>query len=433
MKKRFEKNMFGLISNNALHNMITIYINTFLVAYILNVSAGNFFNVALYYVIAYSSMIFSYTFFSFIICKIKKIYVMRTSIILSCIMLAIMAILQENIVNYLTLISLIYNICNGMYWSANNSLCNEIIKGKKLQSYNTYNSVVSSITSIVVPVIFGGIIDNSSLFVISVFATIVGILQILTTFMFNSTMQIQHRNFDLKGYYHNCYNKGHKTCFNLLFIGYITYGLKDAMSVLITILIVLTFKTNTSLGIISSLISCLTIFILILTKKMHGKKNASWFLITSMITVVSMFALIMDINKLTIIFFNIAYSSFLSINNRSFAVKRSGLIRAVERKDYIVEHQALTEFFLNVGRTIFYIILLCVSFTNEIWVYKTILAISVGIVALYGIFSYFLEKEYEKILIEREFKKQINQMIEDHEYYVPCYSNPHPYNETKLR
>lgn len=60
MRKKFDKNIFGLITNNALHNIITIYINTFLVAYILNISSGNFFNVALYYVIGYSIMLVSY-------------------------------------------------------------------------------------------------------------------------------------------------------------------------------------------------------------------------------------------------------------------------------------------------------------------------------------------------------------------------------------
>ena len=432
MKKKIERNILGLIANNSFHNMITIYVNTFLVAYLLNISAGNFFNVALYYVIAYSVMIVSYSFFSFIICKFKKIHIMRGAILLSCVMLGIIAFLQENIVNFLVPISLVYNLCNGMYWSANNSLSNELIKGKKLQSYNTYNSVVSSITSIIVPVVFGGIIDSSSLFIISIFATIVGLLQIATTFILDIPKHSPH-NFDLKGYYDNCYNKGHKTCFNLLFLGYFFYGLKDAISVLITILIVLSFKTNTSLGAISSLISCLTIFILIFTNKWRSKRNATMFLATTCIAVTSVFLLMTNINKITIIFFNIAYSSLLAINNRSFAVKRSGLIRAIDKKDYIVEHQAVSELFLNIGRTIFYSILLIASFSNNVNVYRTILAISVSFIALFGIFSYFLEKEYQKILIEREFKKQINRMIEDHEYFIPCYSNPYPHNETNLR
>lgn len=431
MKEKFDKNIFGLIANSSLHNMITIYINTFLVAYILNVSSGNFFNVALYYVIAYIMMIVSYTFFSFLICKINKLLVMRISIICSGIMLALMAILQSSIVDYLVLISLVYNFSSGMYWSATNSLSNELVRGKKLQNYNTYSSVVASITSIVVPIVFGSIIDSSSLFVISVFATIVGLLQIVCTFFFNKPGQ-QHRKFDLKGYYNTCYNAGHKKCFKLLFFGYFIYGIKDGMSVLITILIVLSFKTNTSLGAISSLISCLTIALLIFTNKKHGSKIAPSFLLVTGITLISMICLIIDINKVFIIFFNICYSTLLAIINRAYAVKRSGLIRAVEKKDYIVEHQAITELCLNIGRTLFFLILLFASFTNDIWVYKTLLLISTGFITLYGIFGYIFEKEYEKILIEREFKKQIAQMIEDHEYIVPTYSNQHLHNAVIL-
>lgn len=428
MKKKFEKNIFGLIINNALNNIISIYINTFLVAYILNISLGNFFNVALYYFIGYIVMMASYTIFSHLICIVKKIHILRGAIIINSIALTLIAILQEKIISFLIPIAILYNIYNGMYWSSNDSISNEIIQGKKLQTYNTYNSVVTSITSIVVPVIFGGIIDSSSILVISVFASIISILQILSTFLFDNKNFNKHK-FNLKGYYNDCYNKGHKNCYNLLYFTSLIYGLRDGLSVLITILIVLTFKTNTNLGTISSLISCLTILILIVTNKIYGKKNASWFLITSIVTVSSMFALIMDINKTSIIFFNIAYASLLSINNRSYVVKRNGIIRAVDKKDYIAEHQATSEIFLNLGRVIFFAILLFVSSSSEIWVYKTILAISIIFVALYGISTYLLEKEYEKILIEREFKKQINRMIEDHEYFVPTYSNHHLHEE----
>ena len=56
--------------------------------------------------------------------------------------------------------------------------------------------------------------------------------------------------------------------------------------------------------------------------------------------------------------------------------------------------------------------------------------IGFAIVCLYGVYSYIIEKEYEKILIDREFKKQKHSEIEHHEL-IPSYSNPN--NETILR
>lgn len=423
MKKKFDKNIFGLLSNGALHNIITIYMNTFLVAYLLNVSAGNFFNVALYYVISYLVMIVAYTGFSFLICKFNKVYAIRISVFLHCIILISMALLKQDIVTYIVPISIIYNVCNGLYWSALNSLSNETVKGKKLQSYNTYSSVVSNITSIVIPIAFGSIMDSSSISVISVFASIVGFLQICSTFFFEKT-RIVHSKLDFKGYYKYCYNGNHKRCFNLLFGGYIAYGCKDAISTLVTMLIVLTFKTNTSLGAISSLISCLTIVILIISNKLYNSKRANIFLYISAITIMSMSLLLININKPSIIFFNICFASLLSIINRAYGVKRSGLIRAIDKKEYIVEHQAITELCLNIGRVIFYSVLLLASFSSEIWVYKTLVAIAMSFVLVYGVIGYILEKEYEKILIEREFKKQIESKQGKLDYLLPCYSNP---------
>ena len=96
MKKKFNKNIFGLLANNGFHSMITIYMNTFLVAYLLNVSSGNFFNVSFYYVVSYLVMILGYTLFSFLVCKVNKVFLVRIAIFLQSIILGVMAFLQLN-------------------------------------------------------------------------------------------------------------------------------------------------------------------------------------------------------------------------------------------------------------------------------------------------------------------------------------------------
>ena len=70
---------------------------------------------------------------------------------------------------------------------------------------------------------------------------------------------------------------------------------------------------------------------------------------------------------------------------------------------------------------IFFSILLAVSFTNDIWIYKLLLAIGMVCILLFGTFGYLGEKEYEKVLIDREFKKQLNKARED--ITTPTFSN----------
>ena len=418
-KKKFDKNMAGLLSNTAFHQIIAIYMNTFLVAHILNISAGNFGNVALYYVIAYLTMIVFYSGFSFIATKINKTILTRISVILYAPVLITIATLGENIVNHIVIISLLYNIVNALYYVSINSIANEVIKGKKIQTYNTFNSVVSSITSILIPIIFGRIIDTSSLSVISIFAIVVCIFEIATTFLIEKTT-LSHNKFDLIGYYKNCYNSSNKKSFNLLFIGQFFNGTRDALSVLVTILIVLTFKTNTSLGAITSFISLSSISLLLITNNFKSNKFFKYFIPITAITALSVVSLIFNVNKISIIIFNVCYSSLLAIILRSYSVRRSGLIRAVNKKEYIVEHQAVSEIFLNIGRVCFFLILLSVSFTTDIWIYKLLLAIGMVCILFFGTLGYLGEKEYEKVLIEREFKKQLDK---DHDITTPTYSN----------
>ena len=111
----------------------------------------------------------------------------------------------------------------------------------------------------------------------------------------------------------------------------------------------------------------------------------------------------------------------LAIILRSYSVRRSGLIRAVDKKEYILEHQAVSELFLNIGRMIFFSILLAVSFTNDIWIYKLLLAIGMVCILLFGTFGYLGEKEYNKVLIQREFKRHYRKNDDN----IAAYSTVH--------
>jgi hypothetical protein len=108
-KKKFDRNVVGLLSNTALHQIIAIYMGTFLVAHILNISAGNFHGVALYYVISYATMIVFYSLFSYIATKLNKTILTRIAVILYAPILVTIAALGSSIVNYIPLIAFLYN------------------------------------------------------------------------------------------------------------------------------------------------------------------------------------------------------------------------------------------------------------------------------------------------------------------------------------
>ena len=408
MKKKFDRNLFGLLSNSAMHNIISIYMNTFLVAHLLNINQGNFFILILlyiYYVISYIVLLFSYFIFSLLASKFNKSKLVEISVVLSCLILIYMASLGYNLSSFIVPFSLLFNIVSGMYWSSINALSNEIIKGKRLQSYNTYSSIVSNLTSIIVPIAFGSIIDSSSLSVISIFVVIVGILEIIATFFIKTPTSSHKLNY--KEYFNEAFNGTNNKCFKLLYVTFFANGARGAIGTLITMLIVLTFKTNTSLGAISSILSIMTILVLLISNKIKNKKMEYSYLVITLSVLLSMILLEFNINKITIIIFNFAIGSLMAIVDRAASVKRSGIIRAINHKEYIVEHQSIMEIFLNLGRIFYYSILLIASSFTDLWIYKLLLGFSMIIVLIYGLLNYYLEKEYRKILIEREYKKQL--------------------------
>ena len=160
--KKLNREHIGFILCNCLSKIIDLFVSTFLVAYLLNLSNGNFFRVSLYYVFVYLGMLIFYTLASKFLHKINKLVFYRSAIVLRCIFLISIALLKENIVDYIIPIAIFYSIEASLYWASYNAMMSEAISSKNMQKfYGTY-SIYGYIISILAPLALGGIIDAGS-------------------------------------------------------------------------------------------------------------------------------------------------------------------------------------------------------------------------------------------------------------------------------
>ena len=137
---KLTKEATGYIICNSLLKIIDLFISTFLVAYLLTISDGNMFSVALYYIINYTSLGVFYSLFSCFLHKGNKVLFYRCGILIKCIFLILIALLKENIVNYVAPLGLFYGLSSGIYWSSYNVMMNEAISSKSIQKfYGMYN------------------------------------------------------------------------------------------------------------------------------------------------------------------------------------------------------------------------------------------------------------------------------------------------------
>ena len=146
------------------------------------------------------------------------------------------------------------------------------------------------------------------------------------------------------------------------------------LDTLIIIMIVMTFKTNISLGILTTIFSCCSILSVYIFQR-RLKNNNKILIVSTVMTVLSVVLLLFDISKTSVIIYNLITSVFLILLINNAEEKRYNVIENEKKikQDYLVEHQVIAELYLNASRIIGFFILFGISFLNTILYFKILL------------------------------------------------------------
>lgn len=413
---KLTKESIGYILCNCLMKIIDLFVSTFLVAYLLTISNGNMYNVAMYYIMHYIGLGIFYSLFSYFLHKGNKVHFYRCGILIKCIFLILISLLQENIANYVIPLALFYGLSSGLYWSSYNVMMNEAISSKSIQKFYGIYNIWGYIISIVAPLVLGSIIDAGSFVKTAVYAFIVCLLLFFATFLLVSRKE-EGDKLDFKGFIKDIKdNKQGKTfleCYLMTFVN----GLRTSTSTLITIMIVLTFNSNVSLGSLSSIMSIVAILITFVFMKKYDSKKSKIIFLCLFLCLIGVGGIIFEINKPTIVAFNVLYTIAMIVPDNINSQKRMGIIRITRKLKYALEHNVLAEVSLNIGRVISYIVLLIASFSSSVNVYKILLIINLACICLYCLVVYKLEKKYSGIIFRNDLIEHLREVEDDCENY----------------
>ena len=113
----------------------------------------------------------------------------------------------------------------------------------------------------------------------------------------------------------------------------------------------MTFKTTISLGVLTTIFSiCSMVSVYIFQYKL--KSNKSVLKISAIAMTISVILLLLDINKISIIIYNLCNSVFLVLLMNTAETKSYDIIGEDNKvvEDYIVEHQIVWQIVLNISR-----------------------------------------------------------------------------------
>ena len=391
LEKEKKKSIIGLLGCFCINNILYMFLNTFMVAYFIKLTNYNYKQISIYYIANFICIALTFYLLGNIIKKHSKVKIFRTGIVLYCLYILLIALLKEKIVDYHVLLGALYGIVQGILWAPGLSLVNEYVKDDS-NNFVSMKSILTQILKIIMPFILGASIELTSFSFIAIIILFLSVIQFFFSLLIKDDTKSRNSNYNLKEYIKYVKNKKLlKTYYKLVACdGIVNYML----ATVVTILIVTSFKTTFNLGMLTTIFSaCSIISVYIFQRKI--KRNINTTKICTIMMIISLITLLIDINKYTVIIYNLFNSLFLILLINSAETKRYEIITKDKKasNNYIVEHQILSEICLNIARILGYIVLLIASVLNKPIIFKIMLIIITIIIVIYSYLLIKIEKE----------------------------------------
>ena len=355
-----------LFSLRLLKSILTSFVDVFLVLYFINVSNNNILPLGIYKLVAMVT-VYLVVFLLRNYCKSKnRVWLMRIGIILYFIYFLAIILLKENVVDYIYLIGLLYGLEEGFYYSVYNTIESDGIENKDrekyLGSYNGYKNIVS----IIFPLFFGGLIQNSGFINTIIFVLVIVVLEIILSVMLKDNNIPKGDKTNLKEFKNDM--KKHPELKSIIITNIcsgLTYS-EGALSYVITIYIIKVFSESVSLGIFTSIFSAISIIIVFLFANVIKPKYYIKLLGISLpITIVLLCIMLFDCNFITVVLYNLfqTISRLLSDLIKERNIFNFSNIKTI-KKEYKVEYFLTLETALFIGRVISNTLFILMAFLN---------------------------------------------------------------------
>ncbi len=378
-------NAKNLIAINTIRKIIDIFLGPFLTAYLFQISTDSIVTISLYNIFSYAIIvIFSYI--TGIIIKNKyEIKTFRLGMIFKFIQLIILIILGENIVKYIWLLAIISGMSTITWSFPLNLFSSTIVSNREKKEFVIYKTMFTNVAKVIIPILFGSLISVKSFEKTAVIVLILCFIQILLSCRLKYEDKKNEQKFNLLKEYNKLKtNRNIIELFKTEFFQGITY--EGALDTAVTLLIIIAFKENFSLGVITSIISVLSIFSAYICKKIVNTKRVKLaILISCIVPLISTVILLCVTNKYTIVGYNIIYTLFIQIISivkdiNTLKLTNSKIVNNSNR----VETYVLLEIVLGTGRIISYILLLIVGFLKEFYLLNILIIILTLCISLLG-------------------------------------------------
>lgn len=348
--------MKKIVFTHSINSIVSKFTSLFLAIYFLKITDGNFISVVLYYTLKYSlNGIFS--FLSLKLLNRKNVLnVYRIGLFSNGLCLLVLLFLGNNIKDYIYFFAGLDCATSLLYWSPYKMILYNFKNDNQFKEIFSYNSIVTSVISIISTIGMGYIIVNTSYSILLIIIVLLVFIAVISTFYLDKyTFNINPIKFSNIKYAFK--DKQAKEIYKIVFFE--GMGFRGGLDTTITFIIFLTLGSESSLGNLNAVFAFLGLITSLLVKKylkQNGNKNA--FLISALAILIVTIPIIFT-NSFTIfiiynIVFNIAYKiTQILVDTAVFNISSNKTLTK-----YQLEYTYLSEFIHGLGKAFSELILL---------------------------------------------------------------------------
>lgn len=366
-------------------SIIGLFVNVFLIAQIFILSGENFVILGVFSLL---NFVFAFIFqlLGGVLCKkIAPIFVIRLSTMLACALLALIVALQDQLIHYYFILGLLWGSTFGLFMCAYQFLVSKNSEGEDTLSLMSIQLFFFSAVGLIFPVTFGVIINYGNFLIISAVVLAMGIFQMLATLIIkDKPSEGADKKLDIRGYFKAIKKANHlKQGIQLWLIMSLT-GFSNTIVVLTTALVVLTFNTHLSLGVLTSAIYVFVMIISPLYKK-FTRLRRFFYALAVILPLISVLLLVWSTHMFFVVLFAAAYRSTRSIIFTEEETTRLNAAKYWKGEEFMMESNLFYESALAFGAILSAALVIIVGIFQIQWLVILLLAVTVLAFALHGV------------------------------------------------
>ncbi|MBQ4129940.1 MAG: MFS transporter [Alphaproteobacteria bacterium] len=369
-----------LITFSALRNISDLFLGTFLVSFIMHLSASQIVSVSMYKLFEYAATCAGFFLFAQWCKRYNKVAVFALNLIPKIMLLVAIIMLGDRVVDWVIPLGLLYGIGAAMYHLPMNSMVGEKIASNMMNRYIGAKNTVIYIVKILTPVLLGIFIDTGSYVDMAYVMLGLTVVELGLCFGLSPSRHKTRRPIDFVGFF-RCMMRFPviRTMFRMEVLRGFGVGL---LGTVITMYTVYMFHTDLNLGIFTTIFAIFSIITSWAFGRWGRRKLYPYMLVVAMIVVLAAMSIfVWNTTPATFLLYNFVYATAIVLMDQISSVtilnlSKSKCVTANHRIEYFV----FRDFALFLGRWVGFVGLMYIGvFGGYAWLRWYLVAITATI------------------------------------------------------